>query len=149
MEAFGACNRQKAGRIHFGKMTFYSGKTYSMNRYTGKIELLDMEFFAHHGCFEDERLIGNRFIVNLTMEADLTVPAASDNIEDAVNYQAVYGIVKREMAVSSHLLEHVARRILESVKKEFPAVISATVKIDKLNPPIGGQLYASSVTMSL
>ena len=115
----------------------------------GKIELKGMEFFAHHGCFEDERTIGNKFMVNLEMDADLSLPAETDNITDAVNYQDVYAIVKKEMMVSSHLLEHVASRILKAVKAAYPAVLSATVCIDKLNPPIGGQLYASSVTMSL
>ncbi len=116
---------------------------------TGKIELLDMEFFAYHGCFEDERRIGNNFVVNLTMEADVSRASISDNIDDALNYQAVYQVVKREMMIQSHLLEHVAARILKALKNEFPAIISASVKIDKLNPPIGGKLYASSVTMSL
>lgn len=115
----------------------------------GTVELNGMEFFAHHGCFEDERTIGNRFVVNLSMETDVTVPSVTDDISDALNYQEVYGIVRDEMMKPSHLLEHVAGRILASVKSSFPQIEKVTVRIDKLNPPIGGYLYSSSVTMSL
>lgn len=115
----------------------------------GKVELLEMEFFAHHGCFEQEQIIGNKFIVNLTMNVDIAKPAQTDDINDALNYQSVFEIVRREMMIKSHLLEHIGKRTLDAIKKEFPQIINMTIKIDKLNPPIGGQLYASSVTMSL
>ena len=108
-----------------------------------------MEFFARHGCFEEERIIGNKFLVNFWAEADLSVPARTDDIRDALNYQEVYNIVRREMEKPSHLLENVAARILEGVREKFPYVKEAQVSIDKLNPPLGGKVGASRVTMSL
>ncbi len=115
-----------------------------------RVELVDMEFFAHHGCFSEEQIIGNKFIVNFWAEADLSKPAQTDNIEDALNYQLVYNIISKEMKQTSHLLEHVAGRILTAVKAEFPYITAAQVKIDKLNPPLGGGLVGSSrVIMSL
>lgn len=113
-----------------------------------RIELRDMEFFAHHGCFEQERIIGNRFVVNLSVVADSGKAAESDNIADAVNYQILYDIVASEMEIPSHLLEHVANRILKNVRKVFPVVVSAEVSIDKLNPPLGGKVGSSRVIMS-
>ena len=92
-----------------------------------RIELINMEFFAHHGCFCEEQIIGNKFIVNFWVEADLSKPAKTDNIEDALNYQVVYSIIKKEVLKKSHLLEHVARRILEAVKAEFPQIEKAQV----------------------
>ena len=115
----------------------------------GTIMLKDMVFFARHGCFAEERTIGNKFIVNLSLTADVEAASESDSLQDAVNYQAVYQYVKQEMEIPSNLLEHVAARILKSVKAAFPEILEMTVTIDKLNPPIGGQVYASSVTMSL
>ena len=115
----------------------------------GTIQLKDMVFFARHGCFAEERTIGNKFIVNLSLTADVKAASESDHLEDAVNYQEVYRYVKEEMDIPSNLLEHVAARILKAVKKAFPEIREMTVTIDKLNPPIGGQVYASSVTMSL
>ena len=113
-----------------------------------RIELRDMEFFAHHGCFEQERVIGNRFVVNLSVVTDSKKAAESDNINDAVNYQILYDIVAREMEIPSHLLEHVAGRILKSIRKVFPVIVSAEVSIDKLNPPLGGKVGSSRAVMS-
>ena len=53
------------------------------------------------------------------------------------------------MAQPSHLLENVAGRILNEIKHSFPEVGAAQVRIDKLNPPLGGKVGASRVTMSL
>ncbi len=114
-----------------------------------RVELVGMQFYAHHGCFEEEQVIGNKFVVNFWAETDMTLPARTDNIEDALNYQDVYNIIKEQMAVKSHLLENVARRILDAVKARFPYIECAQVQIDKLNPPLGGQVYASRVTMNL
>ncbi len=111
-----------------------------------KIELKDMEFFSKHGCFEEERIVGNRFVVNLSVEGDFSRAACSDDIADAVNYQELYDIVRVEMDKPSHLLENVAKRITDSVRKAFPELVRVSVTIDKINPPLGGKLYASSVT---
>lgn len=108
-----------------------------------------MRFYAHHGCFEQERTIGTRFCVDLQMETDTTKAERTDNIADTVNYLEVYQTVKREMEVPSHLLEHVAHRIGEAILREFGAVERVRVKVSKLNPPLGGQMDSVSVELSL
>ena len=40
-----------------------------------KLELIGMQFYAYHGCVEEEQRIGNRFVVNFWAEADLSLPA--------------------------------------------------------------------------
>jgi 7,8-dihydroneopterin aldolase/epimerase/oxygenase len=113
------------------------------------ILLENMEFFAYHGCFAEEQIIGNRFIVNLTLETDTSQAEISDNLHHTVNYQAVYGIVKKEMAGKSKLLEHVASRICKEVKKAFPQITHLIVKISKTNPPLGGKLENVSVQLEM
>jgi dihydroneopterin aldolase len=112
------------------------------------IELENMEFFANHGCFVEEQIIGNKFIVNLKIETDECKSPISDNINDAVNYQIAYNIVCREMKKTSHLLENVCKRILDSIFLELENIKSATVKVSKINPPLGGKVGASSLTMT-
>lgn len=114
----------------------------------GKIELVDMEFFAHHGCFAEEQIIGNRFLVSFSARADISAPALSDSISDALDYQKIYNIVAKEMGIASHLLENVAYRIIAAVKGEFPSILEATVSIEKMNPPLGGRVKASRVVIS-
>ena len=115
----------------------------------GRVELCGMRFFAHHGCFAEEKTIGNYFIVDFAAETDMTAASGSDDLEDALNYQLIYNIVKEEMSVPSNLLEHVAGRILRHFRSMFPEIASASVSISKLNPPLGGEVGASRVTMSL
>jgi dihydroneopterin aldolase len=77
----------------------------------GLIQIENMEFYSFHGHFKEERIVGNKFLVDLTIETDMKAPAVSDNLKDAVNYQRVYDIVKSQMELKSHLLEHIAGRI--------------------------------------
>ncbi len=106
-----------------------------------------MEFYAFHGHFKEEQIVGNKFLVDLTIETDMSAPAESDNLKDAVNYQRAYEIVKMEMGKKSHLLEHIAGRILNTLYAEMGGIKKATVKVSKMNPPIGGKIKSVSVIM--
>ena len=114
----------------------------------GLIQIENMEFYSFHGHFKEERIVGNKFIVNLTIETDMKKPAESDNLKDAVNYQRVYEIVKQQMEMKSHLLEHIAGRILDAVYAEMEGITKATVKVSKMNPPMGGKIGSVSVVIT-
>jgi dihydroneopterin aldolase len=114
----------------------------------GLIQIENMEFYSFHGHFKEERIVGNKFLVNLTVETDMKTPAASDNLRDAVNYQRAYEIVKQQMELKSHLLEHIAGRIIDALYGELKGIIKITVKVSKLNPPMGGKIGSVSVVMS-
>jgi len=96
-----------------------------------KILLEGMEFFAYHGHYKEEQIIGTKFIVDLEMEFETGEAEHSDHLSDTINYQDVYQVVKKEMEINAHLLESVARRILDAVMKSFPLVKSVKVKIQK------------------
>lgn len=113
-----------------------------------KIELKDMLFYANHGCFDEERLIGTRFLVDVLMETKGCPAAFSDRLEDAVDYSRVYELVAAEMLRSSLLLEHVAGRIIRAVTAEF-ALEDCVVTVSKLTPAVGGQVGRASVTLSM
>ena len=111
------------------------------------ISVEQMEFYAYHGCFKEEQIIGTRFLVDLYLETDTEKAEKSDDLTDTVNYQEVYLLVKKEMEIKSKLLEHVGRRILNSVKQRFPQITTASLKISKMNPPLGGKMKNVSLTM--
>lgn len=104
------------------------------------ISIEGIEFFAYHGCFKEEQVIGTKFSCDLFLEVDTTKAEQTDNLFDTVNYQEVFLLVKEEMKIKSKLLEHVGRRILDKVMGEFPLVKHARLKIRKLNPPLGGKM---------
>ncbi len=110
-----------------------------------KIEIKNMEFYAFHGCFEQERQIGTNFVVDISFETDSLLAENTDNVDDTVDYSKVYLLVKEEMQKSSRLLEHIARRIINRVKSDFPSIGNITVCVKKLNPPVGGKMDYVSV----
>lgn len=114
----------------------------------GIIEIEGMEFYAYHGCFAEEQIVGNKFMVDLKLEADCNKAKITDNINDAVNYQTAYEIIKKEIDLKSHLLENIAHRILESLFIKINGIKVATVKIAKINPPLGGKIKNVSVTLT-
>lgn len=113
------------------------------------ISIEGMEFFAYHGCFKEEQIIGTKFIVDLHITTDTSEAEASDMLSKTINYQSVYLLVKKQMQSKSKLLEHVGRRILDSLKEEFPGIQDATIKVSKLNPPLGGKIDNVSLTIKL
>jgi len=113
----------------------------------GIIEIEGMEFYAYHGHFKEEQIVGNRFIVYLRMEVDTEQASKSDDLKDAVNYQTAYNIIKSQMLLKSHLLEHIAGRILDELFAKLKGIHRAEIKISKLNPPMGGKIDKVSVTL--
>ena len=114
----------------------------------GLIQLEGIEFYSFHGHYPEEQIVGSRFVVDLTIEADMNKPSESDNLNDAVDYQRAYEIVRAEMEKKSYLLENIAGRIIKALYAEIKGIESITVKVSKLNPPVGGKTGSVSIVMS-
>jgi dihydroneopterin aldolase len=114
----------------------------------GLIQIEGMEFYAFHGHFKEEQIVGNKFLVDLTIETDMGKPMMSDSLKDAVNYQKAYEVVKQQMEKKSHLLEHIAGRIIDALYSEMTGIKKITVKVSKMNPPMGGKINSVSVVIS-
>ncbi len=112
------------------------------------IELNGLEFFACHGVSEQERKVGNIFIVDISFNVDISRALSSDLIEDTVNYATVYEIIRKEMEIPSNLLEHIAGRIQASLQAGFPEMKKIKIAIAKVNPPIGGQAQNARVVIT-
>ena len=115
----------------------------------GKIQIEGMEFFAYHGHFKEEQVIGTKFVVDLEMSFDSSSSELSDQLSDTINYQDVYQIVKNEMEINAHLLEHIAHRILNAILLSFPQITTLQVKISKINPPLGGKVKQVSCILGI
>ena len=107
------------------------------------ITLDNLRFRARHGVMEQERAVGNTFVVALRLDYPFEEAMQTDNLEATLNYAEVYEVVKAEMGVPSRLLEHVAGRIRNALVERFPEITSGVVTIEKMNPPITG-FYGSA-----
>ena len=106
----------------------------------GKIQVNNIKLYANHGCLNEEAMIGSWYRVDIEVEVDLTKSSISDALEDTVDYVHLNHIVKEEMDKRSKLLEEVARRILDRFFLELKMIKTATVRVAKINPPIGGNV---------
>lgn len=112
------------------------------------IRLKNIKIYAFHGCMQEEGQIGSDYLVNLKVKANLDKAAESDDLNDTVDYVLLQKIVKDEMAIRSKLLEHVGKRIVDTILLTVPLVRAVKVTVSKVNPPIGGDVAEVSVTMS-
>ncbi len=113
----------------------------------GRINLEGLEFHAFHGVYPHERSSGNKFEVDVSVEAELGDSAFHDDLSGTINYEDVYAIVKGQMEKPSKLLERVGHMIAEAVLKRFPEAVSVQISIAKFNPPIGGVCRKASVSI--
>lgn len=114
----------------------------------GIIDIEDMKFYAYHGCYKEEKVVGNYFTVWVRLEGDFSASAQSDDLNKALDYQKAVAIVKQEMEKSANLLEHLVNRILDALHATFTSLDKATVKVAKLSPPVAAEVGKISVTMS-
>ncbi len=113
----------------------------------GTIELAGMEFKAYHGCLEEERINGNTFVVDFVGKADFGKAAETDDLADTIDYGVLYDLISSEMAKPSNLLENVAGRIVEAVRKNIPEFTEFKVTVSKKNPPVNGPCCWSRVSL--
>ncbi len=105
-----------------------------------RIILEGMTFYAYHGATPQEKELGQRFVVDLEVELDLSKPGRSDAIADTVNYSRLYEAVQSVVEGERYnLLEAVAEAIAQRVLARFP-VASARVRVEKVSPPIKGAM---------
>lgn len=102
------------------------------------IQLAHLHFFAQHGVLDNERKVGNQFIVDFSAEYEVANDFCSDVLEDTVSYADIFELIKAEMERPSSLLEHVAARIVKKVRETWSQFSSIDVRIEKVRPPICG-----------
>ena len=110
------------------------------------ITLERMTFHASHGVTDEERRIGGVFVAEISYTFN-TNAVETDCLEETINYADLYDLVKDEMMTPSHLIEHLAGRIMKTIKAHYPQIQELIVKISKLNPPINGEIASASVTL--
>mgnify|MGYP001945008837 CR=1 FL=1 len=113
------------------------------------IYIRKLRFHAFHGVEAQERVTGNDYELSLRMRVDVSGAMVSDDVSDTVNYAEVYALAKREMGVTSNLLEHVACRIGQVVMNRWPMVKAVEVNLTKLNPPMGADCKGAGVELHL
>ncbi|WP_404420672.1 dihydroneopterin aldolase [Nibricoccus sp. IMCC34717] len=115
----------------------------------GKIHLNGMVFYGRHGHHPEENALGQRFVVDLTLELDIAEAAARDELGATVNYAAVYSLCRDIVEGSPvRLLETLTDRVLKAVLERHPRVAAVHIEVRKPSVPIAGALEYVAVEAS-
>ncbi len=102
-----------------------------------QIEIRGLTVFAYHGVNPEEKRDGQRFILDITADVDLSVPCKTDCVEDTVSYAKVMKTAIRVMQEASYdLLEKVSQRVAEQILEEYRPIERVEITLKKPDAPI-------------
>lgn len=109
------------------------------------IGLEEMEFYAHHGVYDEEREKGGKYIVDVFVFIDASEAECNDDLAGTVNYELIYNIVSENMQEPVKLIEHLASKICTDIRQIIASDDKIRIKIKKIKPPLDGNIAASVV----
>lgn len=99
------------------------------------IHLYNLSFFAHHGVYEEERLLGNEFTVNADVRFHEEDPAITV-LSQTINYTSVFEIIKQRMLIPTPLLETIVMDIGNTIYEKYNYVRHIHITLKKKHPPV-------------
>ena len=102
-----------------------------------KIYVQDLEVFANHGVFEEEKRLGQKFLISMELSLNLREAAAQNDLKKSVHYgQLCLQVEKLFKETSYDLIETVAEKVAEFVLLQYPQVNTVKVRVKKPWAPI-------------
>ncbi len=111
-----------------------------------KVALQEVRFFAYHGFYPEEQILGSSFL--LDVEVEFKNEDVEDDISNTVNYEKLYFILAEEMKQPRKLLETLVQEMIEKIRADFPFLETVKVGIKKLNPPLPCEVKYSLVEIT-
>lgn len=100
------------------------------------ISLSRLEFDGRHGATAVEQRTKRKFEVDVELDVDVSVAERSDKLADTVDYSRVADVIVGIGAGEPHhLLESLARRMVDNLRGRFPSIKGVRLELRKLNPP--------------
>lgn len=104
-----------------------------------KLVLRGLKFHGYHGVKQEERKLGQKFLVDVDAWMDLRPAGASDCLCDTLSYTDIYRIVKEVMeGPPKNLLESVAQLIASTTLTKYPWVSAVRVQVGKPHVAVQG-----------
>jgi dihydroneopterin aldolase len=104
---------------------------------------------ARHGLLEHESEVGQRFVIDLELTADLTESSRTDRLKDTVNYGSVVDTAMKAFADKNYyLLERSAAAVADAILSGFPRVLAVKVTVHKPHAPIAAIFEDVGITLT-
>jgi dihydroneopterin aldolase len=101
------------------------------------VQLENLKFFAYHGLLEEEKKLGNEYVVNVALEFHENEEVIT-HIDDTIDYERIYNLIKKRMSIPTPLLETIVMETGNQIHSEFPDLKSIFISVKKMHPPIEG-----------
>ncbi len=102
-----------------------------------KLSIDSAQFYAYHGVKSEEQQLGGKYEVDLEMYYDATHAIINDDVNLALNYEEAFFCIEEVIAGENyHLIETLAREILNMLMERFAELQEVTVRVRKINVPI-------------
>lgn len=102
-----------------------------------KIYIKDLEIFANHGYFQEEKKLGQKFILSFELDLDLGRAGEEDNLDKTVHYGILCEEIEKEFTKTSYdLLEKAAEEIVNFILLKYEAVDKVKLKLKKPWAPV-------------
>ncbi len=103
----------------------------------GVIEIVGLVIFAKHGVGEEEARLGQRFILDIRLDVDVTEAGKHDRLADTVDYGEVVAVTESVFRGKRfYLIEAAAAHVAAGILAHFPALKNARVTVKKPSAPI-------------
>jgi len=113
-----------------------------------QVNLQNMRFFAFHGFFPEERILGNWYQINLTITLNAG-KEIKDDLDQTLDYGTLYKICKEVMFDPVDLLETVVEKVVERIQNLSNQISGINLELIKENPPLGQSSGKSSISVHL
>lgn len=109
--------------------------------------LKGLKFHGLHGVYDQEKIIGNAFEVDLEFSLSLQKAGETDDLTQTIDYAKAYSVASEVLQNTSvNLIETLALNIGNQLYSAFE-IKSLKVKVRKMNPPMDSETDYSEVTM--
>src|SRR5215471_1936483 len=104
---------------------------------TDTIFVTGLVIHARHGVMEHETEVGQRFVIDLELYADLQESSRTDRLADTVSYADVVGTTTAAFKNTNHkLLERAAGAVADAILSHFSRIRAVKVTVHKPHAPI-------------
>ncbi|WP_291569173.1 MULTISPECIES: 2-amino-4-hydroxy-6-hydroxymethyldihydropteridine diphosphokinase [unclassified Clostridium] len=102
-----------------------------------KMYIKDLEIFANHGYFQEEKKLGQKFILSFELDLDLSRAGEEDNLDKTVHYGILCDEIEKEFTRMSHdLIEKAAEEIVNFILLKYEAINKVKLKLKKPWAPV-------------
>lgn len=112
------------------------------------LKIKGLEIFAHHGVFPAEKELGQKFIIDLQLDYDMTKAGRTGDLTQSVHY----GDLSQQLTSwcqsrQEDLIETVAYHLVEQIFSHYPLVSRVSLTLKKPWAPVHLPLETCAVTL--